>query len=181
LGVTVIVAIMVTAGLQARLLWQTTLGAILLGAIGLRLVAKPVSITEWLLHRLYQWGYYWLVLGLFLEPFEKGIKKDSSTLSYYFVTTGIAIFLLIALTIIIHVFSQKIWLQIFIDSGLNPMLAYIGIGNLLLPISSLLGWDSAVIAWAITPHRGLVKGFVYTLVLAGLVSLCNRLKLVLRT
>lgn len=168
-------------GLQARWIWQTTLLTVVLGSLGLLLFTQPNNITEKLLNRLYHWGFYWLVLGLLLEPYENGIKKDSSTLSYYFVTTGMAILILIALTIIIDVFSQKICLQFLIDNGLNPMIAYMGFANLLWPILVLTGGEPLVLEMTSTPEKGLLRGLVYTLTLSCIVSLFSRFKLFLKT
>jgi hypothetical protein len=98
------------------------------------LLRNPGNVTENFLNRLYKWGFYWLVLGLLFEPYEGGIKKDSATMSYFFVTTGMAIFMLIGLTIIIDVFQKRWWLQLFIDNGVNPMIGYVGFANILWPI-----------------------------------------------
>lgn len=168
-------------GLQARWIWQTTLLIVVLGLCGLLLFNKPNNTTEKLLNRLYHWGFYWLVFGLLIEPYENGIKKDSSTLSYYFVTTGMATLLLIALTIIIDIFSQKVWLQLLIDNGLNPMIAYMGFANLLWPILVLTGCEPLVLEMTSTPEKGLLRGLVYTLTIGCIVSLFSRFKLFLRT
>lgn len=168
-------------GLQARWIWQTTLLTVVLGSLGLLLFNQPNNITEQLLNRLYYWGFYWLVLGLLLEPYENGIKKDSSTLSYYFVTTGMAILLLITLTIIIDIFSQKVWLQLLIDNGLNPMIAYMGFANLLWPVLVLTGCEPLILEITSTPEKGLLRGLVYTLTLGCIVSFFSRFKLFLRT
>ncbi|MCB8751125.1 hypothetical protein LJE16_10505 [Planktothrix agardhii 1810] len=39
-------------------------------------------------------GIYGLILGLAFEPYQGGIKKDPATMSYFFITTAIAIFIL---------------------------------------------------------------------------------------
>ena len=71
------------------------------------------------------------------------------TLIYYFFTTGMAILLLIALTIIIDILSPEKWLRFLIDNGLNPMIAYIVFANLLGDWRHLRG-DSQVVpeVWA---------------------------------
>jgi predicted acyltransferase len=169
-------------GFQARWVWQTTLVTLVLGFCGLVLLSNPGNITENLLNRLYKWGFYWLVLGLLFEPYEGGIKKDSATISYFFVTTGMAILMLIGLTIIIDVFHKKWWLQLFIDNGLNPMIGYAGFANIVWPILALTGWEPMIIEMTSTnPLLGFLRGFGYTAIVALIVVMFTRLKLFLRT
>jgi predicted acyltransferase len=90
--------------------------------------------TDELLRALYGWGAFWLVMGLLFEPVGGGIKKDPSTMSYYFVSTGMSIFLLLALTIWIDLFKGEKWFRLAIWNGQNPMIAYAGIQSLIKPI-----------------------------------------------
>lgn len=169
-------------GLQARLVWQTSLVTLVLCFCGLILLKNPGNVTENLLNRLYKWGFYWLALGLLFEPYEGGIKKDSATMSYFFVTTGMAIFWLIGLTIIIDVFQKRWWLQLFIDNGVNPMIGYVGFANIVWPILVLNEWEPAIIEMTSTnPFMGFLRGFGYTSIVALIVMVFTRLKLFLRT
>lgn len=169
-------------GLQARLVWQTSLVTLVLCVCGWVLLINPGNVTENLLNRLYRWGFYWVVLGLVFEPYEGGIKKDSATMSYFFVTTGMAIFLLMGLTIIIDVFQRKSWLQLFIDNGVNPMIGYVGFANIVWPILVLNKWEPAIIEMTTTdPFMGFLRGFGYTTIVALIVMGFTRLKLFLRT
>ena len=177
----VAIALTLLVGLQTRLVGETTLATAVLCSIGWFLFFHSTSPLEKLLNNLYGWGIFWLALGLFFEPYEGGIKKDPSTMSYYFVTAGTSIFILIAFTIIIDIFKHKKWLQLLIDNGQNPMIAYVGFANLLWPIISLTGWEDTIIKYTQTPIGGFVKGVGYTLVIALVVSLFTRLKLFWRT
>ncbi|MBW4595733.1 MAG: DUF5009 domain-containing protein [Brasilonema angustatum HA4187-MV1] len=168
-------------GLQARWLWQTTSLSFVLCSISCFLFVNPVTDTERLLKSFYQWGIYWLALGLLFEPFENGIKKDPSTLSYYFVTTAIALFLLITFTILLDIFKQRKLLQLLIDNGQNPMIAYVAFANLLLPILRLTHIEPLILEFTNTPLTGFFKGVIYTLAIACLVSLFTKLKLFWRT
>jgi predicted acyltransferase len=168
-------------GLQSRLVLQTTLATAILCSIGWFLFKHPTSATERLLNRLYSWGILWLAIGLVFEPYEGGIKKDPSTMSYYFVTTGMSIFILIAFTIIFDIFPKKYWLNLLIDNGQNPMIGYVGFANLLWPILALTGWEESIIKYTQTPVMGFMKGVGYTLVIALVVSGFTRLKLFWRT
>ncbi|MBD2356997.1 DUF5009 domain-containing protein [Tolypothrix sp. FACHB-123] len=175
------ICLVLLVGLQGRWVWQTTLvSAAICGASWL-LLAHPEDEINNLLKQFYQWGFYWLLLGLFFEPFQGGIHKDPSTYSYYFITTAIAIFLLMIFTILIDIFGQNKWLQLLIDNGQNPMIAYVAFANLLWPILQLTGMEDWIIANTTTPVMGVVKGIATTLPIALFTSLCTRLKLFWKT
>lgn len=168
-------------GLQARWVWQTTgMAAILCIAIHF-LFRQAANQTEYLLSRYYHWGVYWLFLGLCFEPFQKGIHKDPSTYSYYFVTVAIALFLLIVFTILREWLGQPLWLQLLMDNGQNPMIAYVAFANLLWPLLQITGLETVILAHTETPLMGVVKGVLYTASIALITSLFTRLKLFWRT
>ncbi len=168
-------------GLKGRWLIETTLLAFSLCFIGWMLLRAPLNETEKLFQKLFHWGIYWLVLGLIFEPWEGGIKKDHPTLSYYFVTSGLAICVFISFSILIDVWQQKRWLRLLIDNGQNPMIAYAGINNFITPVLALVGADQLLTQFATTPWRGFCKGAVITLLMALTVSLLTRKKIFWRT
>jgi len=168
-------------GLQARLLIQTTGISLILLMVSYRLLQNPSHPLEQLLNQMYQWGLYGLILGLAFEPYQGGIKKDPTTMSYFFITLAIAIFLLMILTILIDSFHQTLWFQLFIDTGKNPMIGYLAFANLLWPILELNGWSPKIEALTNTPLLGFLRGLSYTLIIALFVSLCTRLKLFWKT
>ena len=112
-------------------------------------------------------GAYLLLLGLCFEAYEAGIKKDHSTYSYYFVTGGLAFFMLIGFN---GIALNKLGTGInnFLSlNGRNPMVAYIT-GNLLLqPILHLTGANSLFESMNVNPILGFLKGVLFT----GIVSL----------
>jgi hypothetical protein len=166
-------------GLQSRSVLLTTLMSAALSAVSwLLFVSLPGSLGK-LLKLLFQWGAYWLILGLCFEPFQGGIHKDPSTYSYYFVTAAIAFFLLISLTILIHCFQWR--LGLLIDNGQNPMIAYVAFANLLWPILQLTGLEDWVIEVTNSPLMGVVKGVAYTLPIALLTAYFTRMRLFWRT
>jgi predicted acyltransferase len=130
---------------------------------------------------LYPWGVYWLLLGLTLEPFEGGIKKVPDTMSYYLVSAGLAIFLLIAGTIVIDIWRRQRWLQLLIDNGQNPMIAYVGGENLIWPIVVLTHLDRPIGAITQSSWAGLTAGVLTTLVVAYAVRFFTRLRVFWRT
>ena len=168
-------------GLFARLTWQTVSADAVMCVLGFALLRKPNNSTETLMRDLFGWGVYWLVLGLVLEPYEGGIKKDSATMSYYFVTSGLAVFLLIGFTVITDAFRKRRALQLLIDNGQNPMIAYAGEGNFILSVFALTGLAKWLTGILNTPWLGAVYGVLLTIVLAIVVSVFTRLKVFWRT
>jgi predicted acyltransferase len=168
-------------GLKTRALIPVTLATFALCGLGWWLVARPTNPTESLYQKLFLWATYWLVLGLFFEPYEGGIRKDKATVSYYFVTSGLAICLLIAFSIAIDVFKQRRPLQLLIDNGQNPMIAYAGINNFITPVLALTGLGGLLSRFASTPWLGFGKGLFITLLMALAVSLLTRRKIFWRT
>jgi len=120
-------------------------------------------------------------LGLLLESYEGGIKKDHPTLSYYFVTTGLGIFTLVALgTCISHFDSRRLW-GLAIANGQNPLLAYAGISNLLAPLVALSGLGMLLANNPDTPWLGFVGACIKTLLLALIVAMLTRRRVIWRT
>lgn len=168
-------------GLQSRLVWQTAIAVVILLGVGVRLVRSPQVSTEKLMATVYRWGMYLTVLGLCLEPYEGGLKKDSATWSYLFLTAGISIFLLILLTLAIEVFHLDSQLALLVDNGRNPMMAYVGFGNFILPIVNLSGLQETIVEMEFSVLKKVVLAIVYTLILAIAVSRLTRLKIFWRT
>jgi predicted acyltransferase len=173
--------IVLLVGLKARWLVPVTLAAFAMCALGWWLMRRPQNETERLYKSLFLWGIYWLVLGLFFEPYEGGIRKSRPTLSYYFVTSGLAICAFIGFSVIIDVFKRRRWLQLLIDNGQNPMIAYAGINNFIVPLLALTGVADFLSHWASTPWRGFWQGIFVTLLMAVTVSWLTRRKIFWRT
>ncbi len=180
-GLMISLVVLMLIGLQARWLWQTAILAFGLCGLAWWLVRHPSTEIEALIKTLLGWGIYWLLLGLVFEPYEGGIKKDHPTLSYYFVTTGLSIFLLIVFAVLIDIFKKRGWLQILIDNGQNPMIAYVGFANFIWPILALTGLEEIFLKMTPTPWLGFLRGVFYTLLLALMVSFFTRRKIFWRT
>jgi predicted tellurium resistance membrane protein TerC len=176
----VFVVVLLT-GLKARWLYSTTFMAFGLCYLGWKLMQNPRNEIETLYQKLFHWAIYWLVLGLFFEPYEGGIKKDHPTLSYYFVTSGLAICVYIGLSILIDVFQQKRWLALLVDNGQNPMIAYAGINNFIAPVLALSGMNELLSKFVTSPWRGFWNGLFLTLLMAVTVSFLTRKKIFWRT
>lgn len=178
-GPVVLVAMLVC--LQARWEWQAAVAAAVLCAVACWLAARPVTETEKLLKRLLLWGTYWLLLGLVFEAYEGGIKKDPATMSYYFVTAGLAIFLLCAFTIAIDLWRQRRLFGLLIANGQNPMIAYTAGENFVAPILAMAGVAGLAESLTPSPWLGVLRGAAFTLIVAVAVSGFTRLKVFWRT
>jgi predicted acyltransferase len=120
-----------------------------------------------LAYRLFSMGSYLLLLGLFFEAWEGGIKKDSSTYSYYFVTAGLANYLLVFFNSWQATAIGKKANSYLAANGQNPMVAYVA-GNLLLtPVLHLTGLIAMMDLLNANPFAGFMKGLIFT----GIVSI----------
>jgi hypothetical protein len=115
----------VVVGMYNRWVQGTTQCCIGLSVGGLFLTMRPVSSTEKMLRSLFVWAAMWLMLGLFLEPFEGGIKKEPETLTYFFTVTGTTSMLLVSLTSVIDGLKQSKPARLLVDVGTNPLLCYV--------------------------------------------------------
>lgn len=177
----VAINVVVVIGLKTQWVFGTSVAAVILCLIGWPLIKRPSTPTEDLIRTFYSWGLYWLILGLLCEPYEGGIKKDPATLSYYFVTSGLAILILIALVISIDILNRKKAFQFLIDSGQNPMIAYAGINSLIAPLLALTGLGNLLQIITPTPWLGVLRGAFITFLIALATTLFTRKKIFLRT
>jgi hypothetical protein len=169
------------AGLKARWLPGTPLVVFAMCLAGWPLFKSAVTPTERLYKSLFLWGVYWMALGLFLESYEGGIKKDKATISYYFVTVGLAHGTLILLSIVSNGCRKKRWLRLFIETGQNPMIAYAGVNNFIMPLLALTGLAGVLDHWASSPWRGFLRGVLVTLLMGLAAGFLTRRKVFWRT
>ena len=167
-------------GLFTRDVLAAVLAAAVVGGAMALLARDPRTELERLLARLFQWGAWWLALGLCFEPFEGGIKKSATTISYMFVPLGLGILMLMALMVLIDAFEKRRAAQLLIDTGQNPLVAYIGFGNLILPLWALTGMAAWVDTLALTPWQGAMVGAFLTLLLALFASAMTRMRIFVR-
>lgn len=116
---------------------------------------------------LFSLGSYLLLLGLFFEAFEGGIKKDSSTYSYYFVTAGLASYMLVFFYSWQQTSIGTAFNSYLATNGKNPMVAYVAGSLLLTPLLKLTGTQSWLDMLNINAYTGFLKGVIYT----GIISL----------
>ncbi len=168
-------------GLYSRMLLINLIGNIALLIIIYLILNKSKSDLFSFYKQIFYWASFWLLLGLSFESFEGGIKKDPSTLSYYLVTTGLAIFCLISFSIITDYFRRQKYIQLLIDNGQNPMIAYLSNSHIVMPILALTGLSSLLNYLLINPWLGFLKGLILTVLAAIVTSFFTKKKIFWRS
>ena len=161
-------------GLFARQLVVNLAAGVLICLLLRRLLRGDGSATGRLHRSLFGWGFCWLMLGLALEAFEGGIKKDYATFSYFFVTSGLASFVLIAAGIAMRRLNVRF--SALVKCGQNPMVAYTAAGFLIMPLLTLLHLAPYLQTFAeLCPWMGVARGVLVTAaVMAVTVFFTNR-------
>ncbi|MNY21687.1 hypothetical protein D3C86_1552510 [compost metagenome] len=126
-------------------------------------------------------GIYLLILGLFFEAFEGGIKKDISTFSYYFVSTGLAFLMLLSLIIFEKTGRFGAIITYLGNNGKNPMVAYTAGNLLLIPLLKITGGDVLLDSLAGLPAGGFLRGLIFTGIVSLITLYCTRAKLFWKT
>ena len=149
--------------------------------LALRALLRRNDTPTGVLHRrLFDWGLFWLVLGLCLEAFEGGIKKDHATLSYFFVTSGLASCVLIAANTAMRQWGVRF--GALVKCGRNPMVAYTAAGFLLMPLLTLTHTAPWLQRLAeLSPWMGVVRGALVTAAVMGITVLFTNKRLFWRT
>jgi len=122
-------------------------------------------------------GFALLAMGLLFEPHQGGIKKDPPTISYWFVGAGLASTTLAGLMLWEGAGAGPL-VRSLASVGMNPMLAYLAITNLVVPL-----WRLTVHPWfneweaAYGAGFGLVRTGIQTALFVALVAVATRLRL----
>ncbi|NDV81688.1 DUF5009 domain-containing protein [Bacteroides sp. 51] len=157
-------------GLYMRYLVLNLIGTILLLACLYYLLWKTEGNNAAYWRKLFTAGTYLLMLGLFFEAYEGGIRKDHSTYSYYFVTSGLAFMALIAFSIMCDVYRWKALTTPLQMAGQNPMIAYVAPQLLVMPILNLTGLAAYLNLLSENAWLGFLRGVIVT-TLAVLVAM----------
>ena len=122
----------------------------------------PASPTLHFWQRLSSAGAYLLLLGLCLESYEGGIRKDDVTLSYLFVTCGLAFYALLLLTVVCDHWHVR-WLCAPLEIvGKNPRVAYVSASMVIIPVLILTQLYPYIDALSSQPLTGFLKGVLLT-------------------
>lgn len=185
----VLLVVFVTHGLFLRQAGWVVLATVLTVGVSLYLLSQATGPTANLGMRLFQLGGFLLLLGLCFEPFEGGIRKDTTTVSYFFVTGGLATIFCYSLTLLCDVLKPKS-LPMVVANGMNPILAYIAITHLEPALWRLTGIGNLLVTITLPPTFtdptaiqvvGAMRGGVETLIVAIVVWGFSRQKIWVRT
>lgn len=167
-------------GLFTRhLVWCVVL-SIVLGVAVRALLSGGRSDDEILRKRLFEWGLFWLLLGLMVEPFEGGIKKDFATFSYFFVTSGLASIVLVVTSVFIQ--RGMCSFSPIVKCGQNPMVAYTAAELLITPLFVLTAIAPLLNRlWALDPWMGFVRGVVVTMLVVVITAYATRRRYIWRS
>ncbi len=131
--------------------------------------------------KLWVAGAYLLMLGLFFEAYEGGIRKDYATYSYYFVSSGLAFLSLLAFSIIGDVYTAEKGLKPLVMAGKNPMIAYVGVNLVVNPLLNLTGLMEYVNLLNENAWLGFLRGVLLTSVVVAMTMFFSKLKWFWRT
>jgi len=162
-------------GLLTREVLLTLVVNIALGISGMYLLRKPVTEQEQLYRQVFGWGTFFVLLGMVFEPLDGGIKKDPSSFSFWFLTSGLAFYTYILCEIVTKKLEKSTVWKSIIRSGQNPMVAYVAIAFLVSPIFSLLHvYDIFDGLRELNVYLGLVKAIVMTATVVVVTSFVTR-------
>jgi predicted acyltransferase len=157
---------------QRVLVLNLALTIAVLALVWWQLKKYPQSLS----HQLFKAGSFLLLLGLFFEAYEGGIKKDSSTYSYYFVTSGLACFLMVTFNSLSLTAWGKAINRMLATNGQNPMVAYVAGNLLVLPLLHLSGMHQYWQQMNSNAWMGFIKGLLFTGLVAIITALFTRKK-----
>ncbi len=120
------------------------------------------------LPQLIYWSIFWLMLGLVFEAYQGGIKKDHSTISYFFMTSGLAGFSIVFFKMSGYVFEANKLLGFIGKTGVNPIVGYVAAVYFVMPLLyfiQILPWmDGWHQDW---PWAGVLRGMTITGLMVG--------------
>ena len=149
-------------GLYTRNLVVNLVVTVLLLLTGKCVFPHKVDGIALLWKKLFNAGAYLLLLGLCFEPFQDGIKKDPTTFSYFFVTSGLAFLALLFLSIVCDYFRCVKSTRFLVMSGQNPMIAYVVGDLLIMPLANILGIASLLSYFQQNAWLGFLQGVILT-------------------
>jgi predicted acyltransferase len=121
-------------GLFAGEVQLTVMANALLCAMSVWILKDFDTGKELFIRKSFILGVFWLFLGFAFEPLDGGIKKDPSSFSYWFITSGLAFFTYIIFEILLNKQASHWSWKNLVRCGQNPMVAYVAASFFVLPI-----------------------------------------------
>lgn len=125
-------------GLYSRFLLLNLFGSMSLLVVIFIVLNIKMFEEQKLFKKLGLFALFWVLLGLVFEAWQGGIKKDPATHSYFFLTTGFSIFVYLSFHLLHNKSRSSSWWQPVLATGKNPMLAYVLVAYLILPVLGVL-------------------------------------------
>lgn len=158
---------------------QTTIAVVLAAALTMLVARGAQTDRDRVLARLMLWGTAWLVLGMFVEPLEGGIKKDPQTLGFLLLMTGTATTMLASFLIIFDTLKAGAkQIRPLALIGQNALFAYV---VLMLGIEHVLWLTGIGGRFVATWQEATVRSFVLTFVAGFIVWIATKQRLVWKT
>ncbi|MTK54620.1 DUF5009 domain-containing protein [Paludibacter sp.] len=168
-------------GLFSRHLVLNLGATVVLLVCGGFLVRRAESSFALLWRKLFRAGALLLLLGLFFEAFEGGIRKDYATFSYFFVTSGLAFMALMTFSVLCDYFGWHKATSFLTLSGQNPMIAYVGADMVIYPLFNILGLLPLFFKFCADGWWGLLQGVVITALVTMITMFFSKIKWFWRT
>jgi hypothetical protein len=155
---------------------ETTAFVIATSTMLMFVARAPRSERDRILARLYAWAALLLVVGMFVEPLEGGIKKDPHTLGFLLLMTGIAMAWLASLLVVADVFAGRSRpLRPLAQIGQNALFAYV---VFMLGIEHLLWLTGIGHAFTSTWQLATLRSVVLTFLTAAIVWFATKKRLI---
>lgn len=150
--------------LYMRTLTLNLWGHALFGVLFYALLRKEQDGVAVFYKKLIGWGFALVSIGLFFEPLDGGIKKDPSSFSYWFLTSGLAFIFFVMCDYLTKVYPKNLAVSSVVKNGQNPMIAYCVSSFCITPVLGLLHISPVFDTLSHqSPYLGLVKTVVYVL------------------
>ena len=126
---------------------------------------------------LIAWGFTFTTIALFFEPLDGGIKKDPSSFSYWFLTSGLAFMFYIVCEYVTKEYQSNFFIKAVIRNGQNPMIAYCVSAFCITPILGLTYvlplLDNL---WNTNPYLGLIRTSIYMVLMIWITNYATNKK-----
>ncbi|MVZ64719.1 DUF5009 domain-containing protein [Sphingobacterium sp. DK4209] len=120
-------------------------------------------------------GFAFSTMGLFFEPLDGGIKKDPSTFSYWFITSGLAFIFYLTCDYLVTFWKNNMIIQSLVRCGQNPMIAYSVSAFFITPILGLIQVLPVLDQLGSTsPYLGLIRTVIFIVLMIFFTGYCTR-------